>query len=189
MSTTSEGRPGRYQRSAGGLAVALVVTVVAVLALLGVLRIFRSDLEVDPERVDYLDTVEGLQDSGLSPAYPATLPEGWIATAAGVPTDDDVLFELNLLTDDDRFVGVREAADTSVLTLVTAHVDDDATETEPYRAEGSVARDWQGFEDGGGDTAYAAEVGGRVVLVYGSAPAADLQQVVEQLTREPVPAS
>ena len=57
---------------------------------------------------------------------------------------------------------------------------------DPPAAEGSVAEAWQGFEDDGGDTAYAAEVGDRTVLVYGSASPADLQDLIERLTTEPV---
>lgn len=186
MSTTREGTPGRYQRSFGGLAVALVVTVAVVGGLLWLMGLFRNDVEIEPERVDYLSTVEGAQDARLEPVYPAELPEGWIATAAEVPQGEDPAFEVRLLTDDERFVGIRQEADTSVSTLVTTYVDDAATGADPYRAAGSVARDWEGFEDEGGDTAYATEVGKHVVLVWGSAPPEDLQAVVDLLTQEPL---
>jgi hypothetical protein len=52
-----------------------------------------------------------------------------------------------------------------------------------------VAREWQVFEDEGGDLAYAAELDDEVLLVYGSAGEEDLRLVLERLTAEPVSSS
>ena len=48
-----------------------------------------------------------------------------------------------------------------------------------------MARTWQLFADSGGDLAYAAELGDDEVLVYGSASAADLREVIGLLTTDP----
>ncbi len=197
MSTTSEpGRPGRYQRSVAGLIVALVLTVGAVAVVMWVLGLFRGDLEVDPENVDLSAGIATAQESGLRPVYPSSLPEGWVATAAEVPSDGGGGYEIRLLTDDGKFVGIRQADD-DLTRLLATYVDEEPAETEGFTADGSVADEWDGYTDDKGDTAYAAEVPGgkgdqgprdetQVVLVYGSAPAEDLQELIERLTREPV---
>lgn len=186
MSTSSPtGKPGRYQRSAGGLVVSLVVTVVAIAALLWFLGLFRADTKIEPEPVDYLDSVASAQGARLRPVYPASLPKDWIATGVDVTPGDDPAFAIKLLTDDERFVGIRQEG-SSVGALVAKYVDEDARPADGYRSKSSVARSWVGFTDEGGDTAYAADVGDQVVLVYGSASAADLQEVIEVLTRKPV---
>jgi len=184
--TTSEGTPGRYSRSFGGLVVALVVTVVIVGVVLWVLSLFRHDVEIRPDNVDYLSTVEGAQDAGLHPVYPAELPEGWIATGAEVPPGEDRAFEVRLLTDDERFIGIHQEAGSSAGQLVASLVDEDTTAVEAYRTPHSVAEDWEGFADDGGDTAYVAELGKQTVIVWGSAPAEDLQQVIDLLTQAPL---
>ncbi|WP_188111214.1 DUF4245 family protein [Nocardioides antri] len=185
MSTSDTGRPGRYERSVGGLVAALLVTVVAVGGLLWVLGLFRADVEIDPEEIDYLNTVAEAQDAGLEPVYPTSLPEGWIATAYDVMAGEKPTFEIRMLTDDDEFVAIRqESAPASE--LVRQHVDEEASPIDVYTASGSVAEAWEGFEDEGGDTAYAAEVGRQTVLVYGSASPEELQDLIGRLTAEPV---
>ena len=66
--------------------------------------------------------------------------------------------------------------------LVEEYVDEDAAEGEPIDLPGSLVTTWRTFGDTGGDRAYAAEVDGTTVLVYGSAPDADLQAVVATLS-------
>ncbi len=184
MSTTSEGRPGKYQRSAGGLVAALIVTVVGVGGLLWLLGLFRSDLEVSQETVDYLSIVGEAQDSGLEPVYPESLAEDWHATAYDVTVGDSPVFELRMLTDDEKFVAVhQESAPAS--DLVREYVDEEATAIDIYSLSGSVAEAWQGYEDEGGDTAYAAEVGDQTVLVYGAVSPDELQDLIGRLTTKP----
>lgn len=189
MSTTDQkppaeptGRPGKYQRTTAGLVAALVVTAVAIGVVIWVMGLFRDETEVKPEPIDLRATVADAQEAGLRPVYPARLPEGWIATGAEVPSDGDG-FEIRMLTDDQRFVGVREAKQSSVTQLLHLYVDEDPSEADDYTSDGPVARDWAGYSDAGGDSAYAAELPRHeVVLVYGSAPAEDLQRVVDGLT-------
>lgn len=178
------GKPGKYQRSASGLVAALALTAIAVVVVMWVLGLFRNDLEVEVEEVDHLESVSSAQDAGLEPVYPATLPEGWIATGAEVPTAEGGGFEIRLLTDEERFVGIRQAMGVSVTGLLTTYVDEEAVEGEPTEID-SITPTWETWTDEGGDTAYVAELGGRadeVVIVYGSAPAGDLREIVERLT-------
>lgn len=191
MSSQQEptGRPGRYQRSAAGLVSSLVVTVVVIGGLLYFLGAFRHDFEAKPEAIDYLDTVEAAQQAGLTPVYPASLPEGWIATGVDIKPGDEPVFMLRMLTDDSRFVAVRRE-DASVTALLSAWVDEEVDVAEGYTVPDGVrrpvARTWKGYTDEGGDTAYAAELGEDTLLVFGSAPAAELQVVIDSLVTDPV---
>ena len=69
----------------------------------------------------------------------------------------------------------------------------DATTIAGYDVPASVASPlaahWAGYQDTHGDTGYTAEVGGLKVIVYGSAPAGDLQQVVDALSTAPLKAA
>ena len=193
MSTTEQaGRPGKYQRSAFGLVVALVSTVVVVGLLLWVMGLFRHSGDVKPQHVDYRSIVVDAQQGGLTPVYPTSLPSGYFATQARVPDDGDG-FEIDLLkgdTADADFIGIRVAKRAGLAQLVDEEVDKDATGAASYDVPASVpqplARTWDGYRDDNGDTGYAASAGGLNVLVYGSAPTADLQRVVDSLTTAPV---
>ncbi len=185
MSTTSEGRPGRYQRSPGGLVAALLMTVVAIGGLLWFLGLFRPDTDIGPDHVDYLEIAREAQQADLEPVYPVSLPKGWIATAYDVTAVDTPSLEIRMLTGDDDFVGIHQE-EASVSELVRRYVDEDASTSDIYSTSGSVAEAWQGFEDDGGDTAYASEVGDQTVLVYGSASAEELQDLIDRLTTKPL---
>jgi hypothetical protein len=187
MSTSSVGRPGRYQRSVGGLVAALLITVLAVGGLLWFLGLFRADVDNRLEAIDYLETVGEAQDAKLSPVYPASLPKGWIATGFDIDIDTGKrpVFEIRLLTGDDRFLAIHQET-ASPTELVRKYVDEDATATDIFTADGSVADAWQGYQDAGGDSAYVSEVDGQTVIVYGSASSGDLQDLVDRLTTAPV---
>ena len=187
MTPVSESeRPGRYQRSTNGLVGAMVITVVAVIGFVGFRALFTEEPEVTSEEVDYLELVGLAQDADIRLVYPATLPEGWTVTRAEVLPEEPPAFELALLTDDERFVGLIWAGE-PVDDLLEERVDDeDVEDADPLTVRGSVARTWEGYADPGGDLAYAAEVEERTVLVYGSASAADLRSVVESLTTAPL---
>lgn len=188
MSTSSVGSPGRYQRSVGGLAAALVLTVVVVGGLIWLLGLFRPDVEIDPERVDYLPIVGEAQDAGFAPVYPASLPDGWTPTGYQVVPGEKPAFEMNLLTEDDEdFVGIRQD-DEPEADMLREYVVGELSPTDIYTVRGSVAEAWQGYEDEDGDTAYVSEVAGETVLVYGSASPGELQDLIDRLSTEPVDA-
>ena len=90
-----------------------------------------------------------------------------------------------MLTDDDLFVGVRQADD-DLANLLETYVDADAVKGDAVTVEGAIVPEWQEWSDAGGDHAYSATVGDTEVLVYGSAPTEDLLTVVRSLTDAPV---
>lgn len=181
--------PGRYQRSAGGLVVAMVVTVVAVVGLVVLRSLVSDDVAIEPDDVDYLERVAQMQDAGIEVVYPARLPESWQATGVDVePADpgETPAFGLTMLTGDERFAGVRQE-DASVDDLLERYLVEDTEQGETFESSGSVADTWETYSDDGGDLAYATEVGDTTVLVYGSADPADLERLVGLLTTGRVP--
>jgi hypothetical protein len=179
-------RPGRYQRSFNGLVGAMLITVAAVLAFVIFRALVSDEPEVEPEEVDYLEIVAAAQDADIRLVYPAELPDGWIARRAEVLPDEGPAFDLALLTDDDEFVGLVWTEE-PLHTLLAERVDEEVEDADPLRVSGSVAEEWEGYADSGGDLAYAAELRDRTVLVYGSASADDLREIVESLTTSPLP--
>jgi len=186
MGAVSESeKPGRYARSAGGLIASLVVTVLAVLAFVAFRAVTSEDLEVRPEPVDYLDTVELAQDSDLQIVYPPSLPDGWIATNVAVVPGERPAFGLSILTDDETFIGVRQEDD-SLTDLLTTYVDEETSEEGPTKFDSPIATTWETYSDDGGDLAYATEIGDATLLVYGSADEDDLRLLLESLTTKPL---
>lgn len=189
--TGSAGRPGRYSRSFGGLVAAMVVTVVGVLVVFGLRSLTSDDDVFDREPVDYLDLVRDVQVADVDVVYPATLPSGWGASDVDFTPAPEPVLDLAVLTDDSDFVGLR-VADAPLEEMLESLVDEDYSERDALvfsgdEAEGLVASRWQGFGDEEGDTAYAAEVDGKQVLVYGSASPQELADYVARLTDVPVP--
>lgn len=185
---SESGAPGRYNRSFDGLVAALVVTVVVVLAWVVFRALTSEDEAIEPEAVNYLETVELAQDSGVEIAYPPTLPEGWKATNVIVVPGQRPAFGLSILTDSGTFLGVRQE-DESLDDLLATYVDPDEenrTEEDALEVDSSIASTWDGFGDEGGDLAYTAELGESRLLVYGSASKADLTLLIESLTTEPL---
>ncbi|GAB2975471.1 DUF4245 family protein [Nocardioides montaniterrae] len=190
MSTTEQtGRPGKYNRTPFGLVAALVTTVVVVGGLLVFMGMFRHSTDIKPQPIDYLQAVRDAQPR-LEPVYPTRLPEGYIATQAQVPDDNDG-FEIDLLHGEHDFIGIRVAHVAPIAQLVHEGIDKDAVDAADYTVPAEIAaplaRHWDGFRDDGGDTGYGAVVGRLKVLVYGSAPAEQLQQVVDVLTTKLLP--
>jgi hypothetical protein len=178
------GRPARYQRSFGGLVGSMIVLVVVLVAFVILRSLNRDDPEAHPEAVDYLGTVRLAQAADLDVLYPPALPDGWRATRV----DSGDVWSISMLTDDGDFVGLKQVLrpGTSLDDLVETSVDEDATEGEAVGADSVLAPRWRTFTDSGGDTAYAAEVGGDWVLVFGSAPADELLDVAASITDQPL---
>lgn len=186
--TPATGRPGRYDRSFGGLVGSMIVLVLVVFGIIVFRGAFRETPEYEPEPIDYLALVESIQVGGLAPAYPEQLPDGWIVKEATFKPGDRPVFDLAMTTDEDRFAGLHQEDD-DVDDLVRTYVGDDAEEGDPVTIDSEVATEWQTYTDPGGDTAFAAEVGDETVLVWGSASAEALRALVETLTTQPVSAS
>lgn len=175
-------KPGRYQRSSNGLIGAMIVTLLAIGAFVLVRSLIRADVEVEPEPVDYAAAATAARGAGFDVIAPSSLPSGWIATAIDLSQTDPPRWGLSILTDDEKFVGLRQE-DESVDDLVEENIDDDATQGSALSLDSVVGSEWQTWTDEGGDTGYSIEYGDQTLLVYGSAPAAELQEFIGLLER------
>ncbi|QIK74186.1 DUF4245 domain-containing protein [Nocardioides piscis] len=175
-------KPGRYQRSATGMIGAMLVTLLAIGAFVLLRSLVRADVEVEPEPVDYAAAADAAREAGFGVVAPASLPSGWTATSIEFSQIDPQLWRLGMLTDDGKFVGVRQE-DESVSELVDLNIDEDAVEGEPLRLPSVVGDTWTTWTDEGGDTGYSIEYGDETVLVYGSAPAEDLRELISRLEK------
>jgi len=167
------GRPGRYQRSAGGLLSAMLILLLVLAAYVGFRALVRNDLAVNPEKIDYLEIVRYAQESGVDVVYPSRLPEDWIATEARVIPGKVMEWRINLLTEREDFVGIRQQG-LGLKRMLASHVDEAPVEGNAVTA--SDGREWRVFTDTGGDTALASREGDEWLLVYGPAK---LDQLVE----------
>jgi hypothetical protein len=179
------GRGGRYQRSIAGGIGSLIVLIAVVLAFVAFRAVFRDNDAVDVEAVDYLAVVAPAQEAGIQVVYPPSLPEGWTATSVAFVPGERPAFGVGMLTDDDLFVGVRQA-DEELADLLETYVDAQVVKGDVVTVDGAIVPEWQEWSDDGGDHAYSATVGDTEVLVYGSAPTEDLLTVVRSLTDAPV---
>jgi hypothetical protein len=175
-------KPARYQRSTSGLIGALVVTLLAVGVFWTVRSLSRADVEVVREPVDFAASAEAARGAGFDVVAPATLPEGWRATAIDLTQTDPPEWGMGVLTDDGKFVGLRQEG-RPVDDLVEVNVDEDAVEGDPLSLDSAVGDTWHTWTDEGGDTGYSIEYADQTVLVYGSAPPEDLQRFIALLER------
>ena len=184
MSESQEpGRPGRYQRSPGGLLAAMVVTVLAVIAFAGFRALTTDHASTPIQSVDYTRTVAGARaDHLLLVMAPARLPAGWRATSATYLTGMSPSWHLGMLTKASKYVGIEEAR-TSTAKLAEEHVDTHAVRGQDVTIDGST---WETWSDNGGDYAVArsTKVGGRTYeswLVVGSAPEREIRDFAGSL--------
>lgn len=190
-STAPAGEPtggaGRYNGSPTGVIGAMILTVVLVLGVVLVRSLFRADVnQGPPQAIDYLDTVLVYQTNGLEVVYPSALPDGWIVTEISAEAGERPTYRINLYTDDDTFVGIRQE-NASVDNLIETYVDASPSEEDPLTGVGGVAATWEGWSDSGGDRAFSAEVGNDTVVVYGDVSADDLSSLVALLSIDPLP--
>ena len=177
-----EGQPSRYNRSFGGMTGALIVTVLFVVAFVTWRGLFRTDTDDTPVPVDWQESVELADQAGLQVVRPRQLPAGWIATSVDLRAGDEPRWGLGVLTDEGDFVGIRQQ-DTSVDALVEQYVDEKAEAGEDASVDSEITDTWQTWSDPGGDHGWSTEVGDDAVLVYGSAPVADIVAYLGLLTR------
>ena len=178
-------RPGRYQRTIAGGVGSMIVLVLVVLAFVGLRAVFRDNDAVEVDPVDYLSVVGPAQEAGVPVVYPPTLPDGWKATSVDFDPGDRPAWGVGMLTDDGKFVGVRQE-DADLDSLLDTYVDEDAAEGDTVTVEGALVPEWQEWSDAGGDHAYAASIGDYEILVYGPADTDDLLTIVKSLTDAPV---
>lgn len=185
MSESPGSGGGRYQRTTNGLIGALLISLLAIAAFVAFRALTRDELDVEPAAVDYLGQVAAVQEAGFEVAYPAQLPEGWRTTSVEARPGERPSWSLGMLTEDQQYVGIRQE-DESLEDLLETYVDEETEGLPAVRTPGSVAETWQVYADDGGDLGYVAQVGEQTVLVYGSAGAADLEELLERLTTDPV---
>ena len=175
----------RYQTSMAGMIGAMLVLLVAIGGFMAVRAVTRDTPEAEVEPVDYLAAVRDQQRIDRRVVYPTTLPEGWTATSVDYVPSRQPSWGIGMLTDEGTFAGVRQQ-DESVSVLLDQFVDEDTTDEGTIDTPGAIAPRWDVYTDEGGDTAYAAEVEGETLLVFGSADAEDLEALIELLTFAPV---
>ena len=180
-------RPSRYDRSFGGLVVAMVVTVVFAAAYVGFRALTRDQPEVVQD-VDYLSDVRDLAGAGVPVVHPCRLPEGWRSTSTSFTRGEPPTWGIGFVTDDDEFVGLRqEQAD--VEDLLETYVDESPDEGEDAAPANDLGiTTWQTWSDPGGDHAFSATLGapvaGQTLLVYGSASVAEQEELIDLLTTQ-----
>lgn len=176
-------QPSRYTRSFNGMVGALIVTILFVLAFVGWRALFRDDVDSVAPTVDWQESVELADGAGLGVVRPSELPAGWQATSVDlVAAGDEPRWGLGVLTADGDFVGVRQE-DASVDDLVRRYVDEEPDEGDEVTVQSDVASTWQTWSDDGGDHGYSTELGDESLLVYGSAPAEEIETFIRLLTR------
>jgi hypothetical protein len=161
----------------------MIVLVLAVLGYYVVQNLTHDQPEVKPVAVDYLDTVRSVQEAGVNVVYPRSLPHGWIAREPGFTPGDRPIWALPMLTADDRFVGIQQE-DAPLADLLQTYLPKGARQGESVRLASGLSgvTTWSSWSDGSRDSAFATEIGGDTLLVYGSAPVSDLEKLVGQLT-------
>lgn len=156
---TAANKPGRYNRSVGGLVGSMIVLVVAVIAFVAFRGAVRADPEMEVESFDYVASVRAAQDAGFPAAYPTALADGWQATPGGFGRGDVPEFSLNFLTDTDGYVGIKVAADGAgaVLTRVLGEQYESEPEVEVANSDDLLGGTWDAYSEGD-DTAIVREL-------------------------------
>jgi hypothetical protein len=159
---------------------AMIVTLLVIIAFVAFRAMNRDELSVDPQAVDYLATVKDLQQGiDIDPAYPVELPEGWIARRA-VFSADNLAWELDVLTDQKKYIGLRQAA-MSEKDLIKKYVDPKGAPASEVTLKGAVSPTWQSWTVDNGDTAYTTEIGDKHLLVFGAAGADEVKAFAASL--------
>jgi len=180
----ASGQPGRYQRSTSGMVGALLATLLVIGAFVAFRACNRTDLQVEPDHVDYLAQVGFAQQAGDRVVYPASLPGGWYATQLAVDPGQPTELRLSMLTGENDYVGFVQSPDSAPV-LLTRYVDaapvSGGPADVPGAVDGEVTR-WNVWTDDGGDTALVARHGAETLLVFGTASRAQLEQLAGSLT-------
>lgn len=177
-------KPGRYNRSTGGLIGSMIVLVLVVLGIVVFRGAFRDTPEYEPEKIDYRELVTSVQQLGLKPVYAPELPAGWSVKDALFTQGDRPALDVVFTTDDAHTAGIHQE-DASEHDLLSTYVGDGVTEDD----DGTLTTDigtWTAWVDTDGDHAYTAEHGDDTVLVYSSGDPQALRTFVESLTDAPL---
>ena len=178
--------PSRYERSFPGMVGAMIVTLAVIGVFVAFRAINRDELTVPREPVDYLPAVADIQEGApFRIAYPPDLPEDWLVTESpGFDDEVGLTWTIDLLTDDGDYVGVRQARATETA-LLDRYVDEEAIEGDELTL-GGLAPTWQAWSDVQGDYAVLTEVGQTVLIVFGTAGEAEVEEFAASLVTERV---
>jgi Protein of unknown function (DUF4245) len=174
-------QPGRYERSTSGMIGALIVTLLVILAFVVFRACNRTDLEEKPQHVDYLSQVRFAQRAGESLVYPSSLPSGWYATNVDLAQGEKPELTLSMLTGDGEYVGLIQSP-VPVPQLLTTYVDPSPSSGTSATVSGGVVPRWDTWTDAGGDTALVARRDGESLMVFGTAPQEQLEELASSLT-------
>ena len=167
----------------------MLVTLLAVGAFVALRSLSRPDPAVGPVAVDFRQAAEYAHREGFAVVYPAPVPRDWTVTSVHLDLAGSA-WGMGMLTGEGTFAGVRQEPG-PLAEMLEVYVDERVDEGAPLtldqagtgsRPGGPVASRWRTFTDEGGDTAYAADFGRRVVLVYGSADDEALRRLLAALT-------
>jgi hypothetical protein len=178
-------QPGRYQRSPAGMVGALVVTVLVILGFVVFRSCVRSDLDVEPDHVDYRAEVRFAQQNGTRLVYPASLPNGWYATNVDFTPGTPPTLLISMLTASSDYAGFVQSP-SSVPEVLTTYVDADPAAGDPVTLDSGLVTQWDTWTDAGGDTALVARWHHRTLMVFGSASLSELETLAGSLTDEPL---
>ncbi|WP_203336153.1 DUF4245 family protein [Nocardioides limicola] len=175
----------RHTRSFAGLIGALVVTLVAVIGFVAFRGVLRDNVAVEPRPVEWHSAVRYLQEQDTQVAWPDPLPEGWhVREPLDYRLAPRTLWSLLMVTDDRRFVGVRQEV-TSVEDALLAVVGEDAEEGESLRLPSAEVTDWTVWTTDQDHVLVAELSDDEVLLVYGTAGPAAIQELATRLTFAP----
>lgn len=164
-----------------GMTGAMIVLVACVIAFVLFRETTRDVPEVKPEAIDWTTLVASIQAQDHEVVHPAELEDGWIATNIEFLPKEPVTFGLSLLTEEGRYVGLRQE-DERLEDLLETYVDEEAAEGDPVEIEGDLGGQWQTFTDEGGDTALVLDRKDHYVMVFGSASKDELLDFASTLT-------
>jgi hypothetical protein len=102
------GRPGRYERSFGGLIGSMIVLVLVVFGIVVFRGTFRDTPEYTPSDIDYDALVASVQDTGLEPVHAPQVPAGWTVKDASFRSGERPALDVVFATDDERTVGIHQ---------------------------------------------------------------------------------
>ncbi len=125
----------------------------------------RDELATPTRSVDYEQAANFAREQlDLDVLVPTPLPEGWRVTSVSFKPSPES-WHLGMLTDQEKYVGLEQAA-SSAEKMVETHVDRDAARGGQIRIDG---QSWTVWTDDGGDTALVRSEGETTTLVVGTA--------------------
>lgn len=184
MTQQTPNAPGRAQRSMLGMVGAMLVLLAVVGVFVAARSALRNDLEVRPTAVDYLAAVDAAQANGIRVYYPSEIPQDWIVTSVKLPQSAGQPWGLGMLTEDGRFVGVRQESE-SAEDLAQARLGEDAEVTSAAQIDVGELTGWRTVVPGAdheADRGVVTVVGEESVVVYGSADASSISRIAASLT-------